>query len=113
MFLVLKHRRLIVVKAKVLIALGATLALMPILAQDLPAFDWNGSLDHARTTGRMVRQAQRRENSAPRTKANRTQGSASTARTRQTCLNARRMAGGGDANPKLSRLLALCRRVGH
>jgi hypothetical protein len=74
-------------------------------AQDTPSIDFTGALDHARTTGRLVRQAQQRQAGiAPRR---------ATAAQAKACANKqafRRQYGVGHA--KVQRLYALCRAVG-
>jgi hypothetical protein len=49
-------------------ALGIALSAVPLAAQDAPLVDFNGALNDARVTDRMVRQAQRRGNGPESTK---------------------------------------------
>lgn len=91
-------------------AVSFMLMLVPVatVAQDgpMPTIDYNGTLNDARVTGRMVRQAQQRQRRySVTTRASQRQAAA--------CANKqgfRREYGAG--HPKVRRLYALCRSVG-
>jgi hypothetical protein len=87
---------------KVIIGVILAIASAPAAAQDTPSIDFNGALDHARTTGRMVRQAQRREAA---TRATPAQADA-------CARKAEFRAKSPSDEAKLRKLYALCRSVG-
>jgi hypothetical protein len=85
---------------------GATLSAVPAAAQDTPSVDFNGALDHARTTGRMVRQAQQRGH---RTTVAGRPTPAQVAACRDKTTYSRQY---GADHPKVRRLYQLCHQVG-
>ena len=84
------------------IILGLLAVATPVPAVEMPYIDYNGALDHARTTGRMVKDAQQRQ-----------QASATTAaRARATCANKKQVA--ARLTPAKARhLYSLCARAGY
>lgn len=91
---------------KTRLSLGIAIALIaaPAIAQELSTPDYNGALNDARVTGRLVRQAQRRERGNVRRP---------TRQQRTLCANrASYRARYGAANPDVVRLYRLCRSDG-
>lgn len=90
----------------ILTAAGPVSLATPAAAQEMPAIDYDGALDHARTTGRLVRQAQQRERRAKLT-------GKSTPHQVEACAGKAtfRRQFGAD-HPKVRKLYQLCRQVG-
>lgn len=96
-----------IARALALLAAAVTAQLSAAAAgQEMPSIDYNGALDHARTTGRLVRQAQQREGGAQVT-------TRPNANQRAACSKKKALGREhGMDHPKVQKLYALCRQVG-
>ena len=85
---------------------GLAVLAAPIAAQEAPLIDFNDALNHARVSGRLVRQAQARERSGTHAQPI-TRGQAEACARKKTFQRQF-----GANNVKVRKLYGLCRRIG-